>query len=282
MLHAHSEIEFTTETHFVKRYIRLEVEKNLYGWDKVENLKEELLNDGLLRDIKKNITEIINKSVLEKPNQFLTGSVFYNLLDANNVTYIGDKDPMNVNYLSIIKKSFPEAYIIHIIRDPRDVVLSRMKSKWGNRNSIFWHTSEYKFSIKKGRKEGISLFKNNYLEVRYEQLISSTENELKRICEFLNLSFEAGMMNHQLQAKSLLRNDEMDWKSNVLDPVDPGKIGKWKENISRKQLIVIEAILSNDFEKLGYKKSLDSSFINRFYYTLIGKIFGSFFKLKFG
>ncbi len=82
-------------------------------------------------------------------------------------------------------------------------------------------------------------------------------------------------------AKTLLRNDELDWKANVLEPVDPTKIGKWEENLSANQLNKVESILSNIILDLGYEKSSENTFVFRFYHALVGYIYSWVFKIKF-
>ena len=42
---------------------------------------------------------------------------------------------------------FPKSFLIHIIRDPRDVILSRMKSDWGKDTSFAVHLAEHNVQL---------------------------------------------------------------------------------------------------------------------------------------
>jgi hypothetical protein len=283
MLHAHPEIQFSTETHFIKRYVRPEIEKGEYNRNNPEKLISALHKDTNLKDFAERISEVVREGLIDSGEQYLTVSVFKNLINGNEkIKYFGDKDPMNVNFLSAIKKGFSSAKIIHIIRDPRDVISSRIKSGWGKGKSTLWHTTEYKYSINKARSEGSRLFKDNYIEVRYESLLSETEFELKRICSFLDISFDKKMLSHFVFADSLLRQDEMSWKENVLKPVDKNKIGQWKNDLKLKQVTLIESILENEFIALGYPTVSTTSAVKKMYFNLLNGFLAPMFKMKFG
>ena len=283
MLHAHPEIYFCRETHFVKQYISKEVSGRRYRSKDIERLRKDILSDPLLSEYSEKLLKGIAGCQYGADNKYISACVFAHLgRSLSNKRYFGDKDPMNVNYLPQIKTAFPDARIIHIVRDPRDVIHSRIKSEWGSRRSTTWHCAEYGYSIEKSRNEGPILFGKNYTEVKYELLLEDTEAELRRLCEFLCLEFSSEMLNYERKAASLLRGDEMKWKSNVLNPVDKGRIGAWKKGLSPGQLAVTEAVLGGIIEKLGYggktgPESL-SAIVSRLYAVVITRIY----KLKFG
>jgi len=47
-----------------------------------------------------------------------------------NNLWIGDKDPRLVEFLPLVKTLFPDAHVIQVIRDPRDVLVSKKKAAW--------------------------------------------------------------------------------------------------------------------------------------------------------
>ena len=75
-----------------------------------------------------------------------------------------------------IKKDFPDALFVHIIRDPRDIALSLDKRGWTR--PLPWHRDKaliaaglyWEWIVRKGRKLGSKLGRN-YLEIRYEDLV---------------------------------------------------------------------------------------------------------------
>jgi hypothetical protein len=98
-----------------------------------------------------------------------------------------EKTPDHVLHLHYILHLFPALKVIHVIRDPRDVVVSQLAAaaSWGDdwapktaeeaaQRWVEWVTS--------GRKNQGS---PNYTEVRYETLINDGPRELARVYEFL-------------------------------------------------------------------------------------------------
>ena len=75
---------------------------------------------------------ICPKIVIEKSKNMI--DVYRNItnfyLKNKNKEIIGDKDPKIIENIEVLNYFFPNSKIIHIIRDPRDVVLSRTKAKW--------------------------------------------------------------------------------------------------------------------------------------------------------
>jgi len=102
-----------------------------------------------------------------------------------------DSTPTNIPHLLRIKKDFPEALVIHIIRDPRDIALSLDKRGWSR--PLPWDRSKsllaaglyWEWIVRKGRSLG-STWQADYLETRYEDLVNQPAETLERLGKFLN------------------------------------------------------------------------------------------------
>ena len=85
-----------------------------------------------------------------------------------------EKTPSNIYLTDIFVKCFPDAKIIHIVRDPRDVILSLMQRGHSEMTAAsVWLTSVA--CIQKIRAHP------NLLEIRYEDLIIETEKTLQKM-----------------------------------------------------------------------------------------------------
>jgi hypothetical protein len=249
MLHAHSEIAFKPETHFFKSYILPfllakshsdEVYKRAAGQDKY---LERLTDEERLALINSNY------------NFNAISSSFQNLL-MNSATSIGaDKDTEYVRYFPHLKKVYPECYVINMIRDPRDVVLSRIKTPWGSKRSVTFHAAEYTYYLKKNRKEGPELFGDHYIEVKYEDLITDPQKELIHILNRMGLTFESNILDYSKKGSTLIAEDEKAWKDNAGKPILKGNANKWKDELDKSVVGILENNLSLEMEELGYEKS---------------------------
>ena len=94
-----------------------------------------------------------------------------------------DKTPSYTPHLDFICKVFPNCQIIHIIRDGRDVVKSH-RNRWGYKSALkatyIWR--EY---ITVAREFGKTLPTDQYLEIRYEDMVKEPETNAKLMLEYL-------------------------------------------------------------------------------------------------
>ncbi|PQP35618.1 hypothetical protein C6A37_01585 [Desulfobacteraceae bacterium SEEP-SAG9] len=102
----------------------------------------------------------------------------------------GDKSPSHIRHTPLLKKLFPEARFIHIIRDVRDYCLSINKA-WGK--NMIRAAQRWRDDLRRIKSDSRQ-FKYDYFEVKYEDLISQPADTLRRICGFLDIEFETNML----------------------------------------------------------------------------------------
>ncbi len=128
-------------------------------------------------------------------DSFDTAGVFEGLLrthlniDKNADVIWGDKTPSYLVHIPLIKKIYPHAQIIHIIRDVRDYCLS-LNHAW--KKNMLRGAQRWVDYVNKARSDGESV--RGYLEVRYEALLTEPEREMKAVCEFLGIEFVKDML----------------------------------------------------------------------------------------
>lgn len=259
MLNAHSKVAFTPETHFLYHYLS-PLNKSLPP-STPEELLSRIGKDQSLNRLKLDFPSIVLKL---KYDSNIWVHFFYAFLDAyaakENVENIGDKDPMNSALLKVIKKHFPDAWVVHIIREPRDVLLSRLKSKWGQKYPLLAHLGDHKVSLEKALKEGPELFDEKYIETRYEDLITEPEKEIRKICDRLPIEFEDGMLDFEKSSSQLVSQEEQQWKGNIFGRILRGNTNKWKKGLNSYQRNVSGLILGDLIERLGYEKPGNAPF----------------------
>jgi hypothetical protein len=103
-----------------------------------------------------------------------------------------EKSPGNVLSFSHVAAHLPDARMIHITRDPRDVILSLLRRGF----SMFRAVSRWFFSTLVGvRHAGAPYF----VQIRYEDLVARPEAELRRVCAFLGEDFEPAMLDAETE-----------------------------------------------------------------------------------
>lgn len=271
MLNAHREITFPPETHFIRTYLSRNSEFN--------SVKEEMLNDPNLLKL-----DIPLKEMIEGTNDF--ESFYKNLLQEymykQGKKHVGDKDPKNIEHMQLIRNVFPQAIIIHIYRDPRAVIASRMKAEWSKGRPLWQHILAYKAQLNYGRKKGRELF-DNYIEIKYEKLLEETVEELKKLCNALELEYDPNMIEFYKSSGDVVQGEEISWKQNCFNPVMLQNIDKWKNELSEEQIKDIEFVLEDEMKLLGYEQTKDSTVSYRLqkqYYKLFIEVINILYKSK--
>ncbi len=109
-----------------------------------------------------------------------------------------DKTLTNFWYLGFIKSFFPNSKIIHISRNPKDNCLSIYENLFDvpeGWNSNEEELAEYYSIYQDMMKYWNEIFNKTILNVEYEDLIMNSENKIKEIIKYCDLSWENECLN---------------------------------------------------------------------------------------
>jgi hypothetical protein len=173
--------------------------------------------------------------------------------EAHGKTRYGDKTPPFLMHLPMLAQEFPEARFVHLVRDGRDVVLSLREQRFAP--SSFAGAAEYWAGrVSRARQAGERLGPDRYREVRYEDLVSDPERELRRLCEFLDLDFRPEMLAYRQEDLARIPLTERMKASGAARP--PGPSGRdWRSQMTPRQLAVVEAVAGEELEAFGYGRA---------------------------
>lgn len=175
----------------------------------------------------------------------------------------GDKTPGYVRRIRQIHELWPRARFVHIVRDPRDVCLSMLEWRSGPRTAGQYGTWEmdplvstalyWRYSVAIGREAGAALGSQLYCEVRYEDLVSASADELRRICAFLGLPYDEAMTRFHEGRTRLKpgRSSKAQWL-----PPTPG-LRDWRSQLAAEDVERIELAAGDLLAGLGYESRSD-------------------------
>lgn len=110
---------------------------------------------------------------------------------SQNVARWADCTPEHLLYLLEIKKTIPDALVIHIIRDGRDVALSMEKQGWirpfpWEKNATLLVAGLYwEWIVGRGREGGRALGPD-YTEIHFEDLLKEPHQVLAKLGQFID------------------------------------------------------------------------------------------------
>jgi len=146
---------------------------------------------------------------------------------ASGITLITDKMPENYQHLVFIRMLFPDARIIHCIRNPMDTCLSCYFQQFTgyhdyayNLEDLGKHYNEYKRLMNHYR----DVDKVPFMEVQYEELVHNTEEVTRQMIEYCGLDWDERCLQYY-DNDQIVRTASYD---QVNKPIYTGSINKWK------------------------------------------------------
>ena len=122
-----------------------------------------------------------------------------------------DKMPLNSLLLGAIARLFPDAKILLAIRDPRDVVLSCFRRRFGMSAKMYeLLTLEGAADFYATAMQMCEVARDKvpmpFRVARYEDLVADFESETRSLCDFLGIAYSGEMANFAERAREKLVN----------------------------------------------------------------------------
>ncbi len=158
----------------------------------------------------------------------------------------GDKTPVYGQHLYELLRVLPEAHVVHLVRDGRDVALSLRGTWFAPADDMAALARYWANQVRSVRRQAAG--RDCYTEVRYEDLVSEPEETLRRISADLDLDFDTAMLAYHRTAAARLgelsdavlpdgvavvsRQRRIDNHRRTSSPPDPLRIGRWRTEMS--------------------------------------------------
>lgn len=153
------------------------------------------------------------------------------VLEHNKTDYYLEKNTWNILWYDKILELLPESRLVHIYRDPRDIVASYTRQTWMPADAVK-SARIYKDIMERWSYVRDQVPADKYLEISLEALVADPEDVLRQICSFWDIPWNSCLLSTDLS------------KSNT---------GRWKTDLSAKAQDDIRIILSNLLKTLGYE-----------------------------
>lgn len=194
----------------------------------------------------------------------------------------GLKDPQLTEYIEDLKAFLPGSKFIIIVRDGRGVANSYIENKWGLGTNAYTGALRWKKEVQQ-QKAFMKLAPENFMLIRFEDLVTDMPNNLMKVCEFLNIEYSDTMLNYHKSDAAYVANKE---NINTQRKPDVQLANKWQQRLTKKQIDIIEYAAGDELNANNYTlqgQNITLSPIAMFYYKLHQKIVGEWqlqFQLK--
>lgn len=124
----------------------------------------------------------------------------------------------------------PGMKLIHVVRDPRDVISSLQQQKW-TPTTLEHLISWYKSVMAQWEEEKSSLDQSAFIEIKFEDILANPEAEIKKLCSFVAIDFEPEMLKVNL---------------------DQANIGRYLKSFTESEIRLIEQSTIDTVKRFNY------------------------------
>lgn len=186
----------------------------------------------------------------------------------------GLKDPLLTYQLDALEQYFPESKYILIVRDGRGVVNSYIENRWGLGTNVFTGAQRWLREVSIQRKF-CEQMQQNSITLRFEDLVADIQTQTRRVCDFLGVEFEEGMLVYHQKESGFGRNRE---NLNTDRAPDQTISEKWKQKLTMRQVSIIESLSGEELSLYGYERignrNIKVGFLERLYYKVHQLVIG--------
>jgi hypothetical protein len=204
---------------------------------------------------------------------------------------VGDKSPLqDEEFMREVARIYPEARVIHIIRDGRDRTVSAMHRGWRRASQGYLHrlsseelargealredprmategsifTEErlrqaarhWRLLVGRAVEDGPRLLGDNYAEVRYEDLLERPHREVERLLCFLGVDAGGALVERCVDSASFerLSKGRERGQEDTSSFYRKGVAGDWKNHFTERDKRIFKEEAGELLIRLGYEK----------------------------
>jgi hypothetical protein len=165
-----------------------------------------------------------------------------------------EKSPKHLQRARLMRRLWPDAFFIRMVRDPRGAAASLMKTPFGPSAPV---ASAYRWAMIDERTRGFYENDARSLTVRFEDVLADPEASLRAVCAFIQEEFDFRMLAPGQAARNLIRNEERRFNDLIGAPLERSKVDEWRELIDEVDQRRIAVIAADGLRRYGYEGAID-------------------------
>ncbi len=164
----------------------------------------------------------------------------------------GDKSLNTERYMDDIIAVFPNAKIIHMMRDPRDRYASA-KTRWTDmKGRVGAGTAMWLESVRLARR-GTRKYPDQYMVVRYEELVAQPEPMLRKVCEFLGEEYVPEMLSMMGAPTHRNKGSNSSYGKREVGRISTDSIARYRQVLSPQEIKYMQDFCKDGMREFGYE-----------------------------
>jgi hypothetical protein len=172
---------------------------------------------------------------------------------------MGEKTPAHLAYVDLLFEWFPDARVIHMLRDPRAVYVSELQRRRGKPRrpyswlmklplafeaTLLWQTTWVWADAARRHHRLARRYPGRYTMLRFEDLVTTPDESLPRLFEFLGLPLPADATDVKVVSRGFRWHEQ---------GLDADAATRWREHIGRFSGAWLRFWLGRAMRRLGYR-----------------------------
>jgi len=257
ILNISPEIEITYDTIHFMRFCYARYGKKGVAIKDALNMADDVAHRLKQRKLKEFKSNYFKKALVKTNKKYFSYGFLYDRMMRGylNQENWGDRTDLQWRNALDLFKMFDDIYVLHLIRDPRDVLASWQKMTYAPGNDYLDAISNcfdsMKFAIENQKK-----FPHKYYVLQFEKLVKEPEKQVKKICKFLGIKFKKEMLDtSNFKSKLGGKWDPSKHTSfkDKIDGISTKPIGRWKKNLSKEDILLTEIATMRIMQYFDYE-----------------------------
>lgn len=164
----------------------------------------------------------------------------------------GDKSLNTERYVDLIFAAYPDAKMIHMMRDPRDRYASAL-TRWKSiRGGAGTGMARWRDSARLAQRNE-QRYPDRYRTVRYEDLAQKTEATLREVCAFVGEAYDPMMLTMQGAPMHRDKGGNSSYGSREPGRISTSSIGRFRKVLSPRDLTFMQGYGRREMSTQGYQ-----------------------------
>jgi hypothetical protein len=199
--------------------------------------------------------ERILREFLEGPPTYGRLFALFHQHNAERVgaTRWGDKSLHTEHSADRVFAEFPDARIIHMVRDPRDRYASVRARNGQELSRVGAATGRWLASARAGRRNE-ARYPDRYLIVRYEDLAQAPDRTMRHVCAAIGLGYTPGLLTMSGAPDHRDSGGNSSFGDLVPGTISTGAIGRFRRAVPPVDVAFIQLVAGRQMAALGYER----------------------------